>query len=307
MEGESEMIYAHNPMQKKSVAILGATGMLGNALYAGLKDAYELILVVRNTKKVPLLERKYGYTAEHQIIEFDAAKSYEDFLSNKGYPDGHLLRLFDSLKDADYVINAIGVTIPFSSENPALTFFINGVLPHLLAAHFGEHLIHITTDCVYDGKTGFPYDENSPKSPPDLYGLSKSLGEPTNCLTLRTSIVGRELEGFTGLLEWFLTQKGKAVKGFANHLWNGITTKEFAKICGKIMSDPSKYHKIGLYHVFSTTVSKYEMLLVFQKKFGIDCKIVPEYENKLNRTLSTVYKFNNLFKILSFEEMIQEL
>ena len=73
------------------------------------------------------------------------------------------------------------------------------------------------------------------------------------------------------------------------------------------MSDPSKYHKIGLYHVFSTTVSKYEMLLVFQKKFGIDCKIVPEYENKLNRTLSTVYKFNNLFKILSFEEMIQEL
>ena len=84
MEGESEMIYAHNPMQKKSVAILGATGMLGNALYAGLKDAYELILVVRNTKKVPLLERKYGYTAEHQIIEFDAAKNQMTLKRSRG-------------------------------------------------------------------------------------------------------------------------------------------------------------------------------------------------------------------------------
>jgi len=291
----------------KKILILGATGMLGSAVYGVLKDKYHLVLAVRDLKKIKLLEKAYGDVENHQVVEFDAVEVYKDFVNKKGYPGDYLSDFLKKVGEVDYVINAVGITIPFSLENEALTFFINSALPHILAQQFGEKLIHITTDCVYNGKEGFPYDENSQKTPVDIYGLSKSLGEPTNCLTLRTSIIGRELEGFTGLLEWFLQQEGKEVVGFAEHYWNGITTKEFGKICDKIISEPDKYPKKGIYHIFSTTVSKYEMLLKFKEKFGVNCLIKKDHEHKLNRTLSTVYDFNKQLNIPPFEKMLEEL
>jgi len=293
--------------QKKTVAILGATGMLGSALYAELKDKYRLILVVRDPAKVALLEKAHGTAPDARTVAFDIAKLHDDFVAKKGHTSEYRAAFFDAIQDADYVINAVGVTIPYSLENQAGTFFINSFFPHLLAAHLGPKLIHITTDCVYNGIDGFPYDEHSPKTPVDLYGLSKSLGEPTNALTIRTSIIGRELEGFTGLLEWFLQQNGKTLKGFTNHFWNGITTKQFAKVCDAVMSDPEQYPKTGIYHVFTNPVSKYEMLLAFKKRFNIDCEIVPDDQAKLNRTMGTVHAFNKALNIPSFEEMVREI
>jgi dTDP-4-dehydrorhamnose reductase len=294
-------------MNKKRVLILGATGMLGSAVYGVLKDKYDLALTVRNKDKIKLLEEAYGGTSNHKVYEFDAEKVYNDFVSKKGNPGEYLSSFLNDVGEVDYVINSIGITIPFAMENAALTFFINGALPHILANIFGERLIHITTDCVYNGKEGFPYDENSLKTPVDIYGLSKSLGEPQNCLTVRTSIIGKELESFTGLLEWFLHQPNKEVNGFAEHYWNGVTTKQFGKICDQIMSDRGRYPKTGVYHVFSTTVSKYEMLQKFKKKYNLDVQVNEEKENKLNRSLSTVKNLNELLEVPSFDEMISDL
>ncbi len=293
--------------KKKLVAILGVTGMLGNAVYNILKEKYNLILTVRDLKKVKLLEKAYGDTKNHKVIEFDTDKLYQDFLIKKGCQGEYFTNFLEKIGNVDYVINAIGITIPYSLENPALTLFINGAFPHILADFFGSKLIHTTTDCVYNGKEGYPYDENSPKTPVDLYGLSKSLGEPTNCLTLRTSIIGRELEGFTGLLEWFLQQKGKTIRGFTKHFWNGITTKQFAKICEKIFENRSKFPKSGIFHIYSNTLSKYEMLLKFKKKYNIDCQIIPDDSTMLNRTLTTVNSLCSQLQIPSFDEMLAEL
>ncbi len=294
-------------MNSKTVAILGATGMLGSATYDELKDRYELTLVVRDKNKIKLLEDRYGGTARHKVVEFDAALLYRDFAAENGQQSSSWNELLTGIGDVRYVINAIGVTIPFVLENPALTFFINGGLPHLLASAFRGKLIQITTDCAYSGSEGFPYDEKSPKSPVDIYGLSKILGEPAGCLTLRTSIVGRELEGHTGLLDWFLAQQGKTVTGFANQFWNGITAKQFAKICDKVMSDPGKFPRSGLFHVFSTTISKYEMLLKFKEKFSIDCEVSKDETRKLNRTLATIYDFNKELNLPAFDEMLKEI
>ncbi len=292
---------------RKKILLLGATGMLGSAVYDVLKDKYDLILTVRDLKKIELLEKAYAGVKNHRVLEFDATKIYEDFVNKKGYPGEYFTKFINEIGETDYAINAIGITIPFAAENQALTFFINSALPHILAREFGEKLIHITTDCVYNGKEGFPYDENSPKTPVDIYGLSKSLGEPTNCLTIRTSIIGRELEGFTGFLEWFLQQEGKEINGFAEHYWNGVTTKQFGKICDWLISDKEAYPKTGIYHIFSSIVSKYEMLLKFKEKFGINCVIKEDRENKLNRTLATVKDLNSKLKIPSFEEMLAEV
>lgn len=292
----------------KRVLILGATGMLGSALYHVLKDNYELVLTVRNLEKIKLLEDAFGdINDRHSIVHFDAEEMYKEHMEKRGNPSEYLENFFNEVGDIDYVINAIGVTIPFSLENPALTHFINGALPHIFASILGEKFIHITTDCVYNGKENFPYHEESTKTPVDIYGLSKSLGEPEVCLTLRTSIIGKELEGFTGFLDWFLSQEGKEINGFTEHYWNGLTTKQFAKICHQIMSEPEKYPKKGLYHVFSTTVSKYDMLLAFQKKFEINCVINKDSDNRLNRTLASVKSFQSDLNVPSFQEMIDDL
>lgn len=291
----------------KKVLLLGATGMLGSAVYGVLRQKYDLILGVRNLERLALLEKAHGGTAAHQILPFDAAPIYQDYIAKKGDRGGYLTECLRRAGDVDHVINAIGVTIPFSLRDPASTFFVNGALPHTLARAFGERLIHITTDCVYSGKEGFPYDENSSKSPTDLYGLSKSIGEPAECLTIRTSIIGRELDGFTGLLEWFLQQEGKTITGFAKHYWNGVTTKQFGKLCDKIMQTPDSYPRHGIYHVFSTVVSKYEMLLAFQRKFGIHCTIKADNENKLNRSMTSVKELNRLLQVPSFSDMLEDL
>ncbi|MDA2936268.1 sugar nucleotide-binding protein [Patescibacteria group bacterium AH-259-L05] len=294
-------------MKRKKVLILGATGMLGGAIYDILKDKYELVLTVRELDKVKLLDQVYGGVRRHRIIKFDTENLYQEFIEKEAHPSKYLSDFIEKVGTISYIINAIGITIPYSLASPERTFFINSAFPHILANIFKEKLIHITTDCAYNGAKDYPYDENSPKTPVDLYGLSKSLGEPENCLTLRTSIIGRELKGFNNFLEWFLKQEGKTITGFANHFWNGITTKQFGKICDQIISSPQKYPKNGIYHVFSNTVSKYEMLLKFRGKYNIDCKIKKDTTQKLNRTLSTIYDFNSKLHIPSFDEMIKDL
>lgn len=291
----------------KKVLVLGATGMLGSVVYDVLRHKHKLVLSVRNKSKINLLERKYGGTRKHKIVDFDAMLLYKDFLGKKEFPGAYLSKFLKKIGDVDYVINTIGITIPSSLDNPTATFFINSALPHILASIFGKKLIHITTDCAYNGQIGFPYDENSPKTAVDVYGLSKSIGEPETCLTLRTSLVGRELEGFTGLLEWFLKQEGKEVNGFSKHYWNGITTRQFAKICNQIIQNPKKYPQSGIYHIFSNPVSKYEMLLKFKEKFNVNCHIRKDSGPKLNRVLKTVKGLNKILKIPSFEEMVEEM
>jgi dTDP-4-dehydrorhamnose reductase len=291
----------------KRVLLLGATGMLGSAVYGVLNRKYDLILGIRNVEKHALLEKAFGGTAKHTVLPFDAGLIYRDYIAKKGAPGEYMAGFLRQAGEVEHVINAVGVTIPFSLCEPALTFFINGALPHILAETFGEKLIHITTDCVYNGKEGFPYSENSAKSPTDLYGLSKSLGEPTRCLTIRTSIIGRELDGSTGLLEWFLQQEGKTITGFAQQFWNGVTTQQFGKVCDQIMQSANSFPRSGVYHVFSSVVSKYEMLLAFQRKYRIRCTIKADNENRLNRSMTSVKELNRLLQVPSFGEMLEEL
>jgi len=292
---------------KKKVLLLGATGMLGSAVYGVLRDKYQLVLTVRSTEKLGLLESAYGGTSQHCVIDFCAEKLYQDFLNKKGYRSPCLISFLEAAGEIHHAINAIGITIPFSLRDPALTFFINSAFPHVLASVLGSKLIHITTDCVFNGREGFPYSENSPATPVDLYGLSKSLGEPADCLTLRTSIIGRELDGHSGLLEWFLQQKGKTVTGFGGHFWNGVTTKQFGKICDQIMQDPGAFPTTGKYHVFSNSISKHAMLVAFERKYDVGARIQKDTENKLNRTLDTVYDFNSRLNIPPFEDMLKDL
>ncbi len=294
---------------KKTVAILGPTGMLGSMVYNVLKEKYNLILVLKDIENLEKLEKIYGGTKNHRIYQFDFNLIYQDYL--KGFKDltqsPNFQNFLNEIGEVDGLINCVGIIIPHSLKDPANTFFINSALPNLLSLVFKEKMIHSTTDCVFDGLKGFPYSENSPSNPTDLYGLSKGLGEPRDCLTFRTSFIGPEISGFLSLLEWFRKQSGQTIKGFRQHFWNGITTKEFGKICDKIIENRSQFPQNGLFHIFSTTLSKYEMLLKFQKKYNINCKIIPDDSTGIDRTLTTIYPLCSQLQIPSFDEMLKEL
>ena len=293
------------PKKRKRVAIFGATGMLGSAVCSILKDRYDLVLIVRKKSKATLLDSLH--IRNPKIIELNALQIYDDYYHCDGFPGKYLQSKIREIGDVDYIINAVGLLIESSRNDPSQAFFINSALPHILAGIYESKMIHITTDCAFNGRDGFPYAENSQKSPVDIYGLSKSLGEPTNCFTLRTSLIGKELERSAGILEWFLRQQGKTIEGYAHHYWNGITTTMFGKICDKIMSKPTQYPNSGIFHVFSNVVSKYDMLIKFRDKYQIDCTIVQNKQRNVNRTLTTIYNLNSLLQIPSFDTMIREL
>lgn len=295
-------------MQK--IAIIGPTGMLGSMVYNVLKDKYELVLVGRNQKKLSLLDQRYGDVVNHRFVRFEGQEIYQDYLH--AFPaqtiSPHLKILYESIGEVEMVINCSGIIKPGTLANPALTLFFNGAFPQILSANYQDKLIHITTDCVFSGVSDAPYTEDSPRSPIDLYGLSKSLGEPKELsLVFRTSIVGPELSGTASLLEWLRSQNNNTVKGFKTHYWNGITTKEFGRVCDLIISNRSAYPKNGLFHIFSNDMTKYEMLEIMKKKYVLNVTIEAVEPAGIDRRLRTIYDLNERLAFPSFSEMIEGL
>lgn len=194
--------------------------------------------------------------------------------------------------DTDTIVNCIGAIKPaFNDKNNLLNaIYTNAILPHQIAywgERIGTRVIHITTDCVFDGKDGL-YVENSQHNATDEYGKSKSLGEPTNCMVIRTSIIGPEVgPRKKSLFEWVLAQRGKKINGYTNHFWNGLTTLELASIVGRIIS-LDKYD-LGVSHLYSTDVSKFELVKAISDTFNVDAEIsqveAPEYCDRRLRTI----------------------
>ena len=178
----------------------------------------------------------------------------------------------------DVVINCIGIIkqLAASSEHiPALS--VNSLFPHRLAAlckASGSRLIHISSDCVFDGQKG-GYSEIDLSNASDLYGRTKFLGEVTgeaHCVTLRTSIIGHELGTRFGLVEWFLSQGGP-VQGFTRAVFSGFPTGELAEIIlERVLPDTGLS---GLYHVSSDAVSKYDLLRMIAARYGVPTAIAP--------------------------------
>lgn len=294
----------------KTIALLGPIGMLGSAVYGVLHTKYKLVLVLRDIDRLPLLDQAYGGVSEHRSVFFDSdavMKEYSDgFPKESASPTWK--KLIEDIGEVDGVVNCIGITNRYSQEQPLVAYFMNSAFPHLLAYAYGPKLLHITTDCGHNGNTGAPYTEDSLPSPVDLYGLTKVLGEPADrSLVLRTSIIGPEIAGFVSLLEWVKKQNGQTVKGYTRHFWNGVTTKQFGIIADTIFSGREEFPAHGLFHTFSTDVTKYDMITAIAKKYKVNVTVTPDDGPFLDRRLGTVHPFNEQLHIPSFDEMLAAL
>ena len=240
--------------------------MLGHKLVQRWREQFDVWTTLRGD----LLEyERYGL--------FDPDRTF-------GSTDTNRLETLEQLVDEvrpDAIFNAVGVIkqLP-SSRDVVNTLQVNAILPHQLAgiaAKHGSRLINISTDCVFDGARGM-YTEDDVSNATDLYGKSKNLGEviADNCLTLRTSIIGRELSTSHGLVEWVLGNRGESVKGFVNAIFSGFPTIVLADIIADLMTKHSDLQ--GLYHLSSEPINKFDLLHLIKDSYGIDLEI-ERFEN----------------------------
>jgi len=277
---------------KKRVVVLGTTGMLGSMVFEHLKKNSDLTVS--------------GTTRE----TLDAER----------FARGETQFRFD----ADYVINCIGVIKPFCKDNDAegvrRAIHINALFPHRLASEAkraGARVIQIATDCVYSGTKG-SYTETDAHDALDVYGKTKSLGEvfDRSLLNIRCSIIGPEIKNKVSLLEWFLGQPaGSELKGFSHHVWNGVTTLQFAKVCERILSDDKLYDGLltasPTHHfVPNTTVTKFELLKLMNRAFKRDY-VIQDVNNigpSVDRTLSSNFRMlGEIYPALTMEAALNEL
>jgi len=186
----------------------------------------------------------------------------------------------------------------------------NALLPHKLAEfalEWGGRIIHPSTDCVFSGRIG-GYSEDDLSDADDLYGKSKSLGELhyKNSLTLRTSIIGRELTEFKSLLEWLIFQGGRTVKGFNKVIYSGVTTIELANVVALIIS---KYPGLsGLFQVVSEPISKYDLLNMLKEAFGLTIEITTDSSVVSDRSMKgDKFRLATGYQCPQWPELVQAL
>lgn len=206
----------------------------------------------------------------------------------------------------DAVINCIGILNKVAEDNHSLAVLVNSYLPNYLDDICRKNqtkLIHVSTDCVFDGKKG-EYTEDSFKDATSFYGQSKALGEVDNdsSVTLRTSIVGPDVnEKGIGLFQWFMNQEGET-NGFDKVIWTGVTTIEFAKCMEKAIEN----NLSGLRHVVNNEViDKYSLLSLFKKHFNKDITINRKSDYVSDKSLKRTTDFD--FGIPSYDQMVKEM
>ena len=276
--------------------VTGGTGMLGHKLIQRLSSDFEVYTTIRGT--FSQVDR-FGIFKPHRTIENVDLREESD-----------LRRSIDSV-GPDVIINAAGVIKQRpSSKDVVTTLLVNSILPHRLAVfskEYGFRLIVVSTDCVFSGGKG-NYAESDPADALDLYGRSKNLGEIDlpNCLTVRTSIIGRELATAHGLVEWFLSNRGGKVRGFRNAIYSGFPTIVFADIISSLLSRSPTLS--GIYHVSSDPIDKFTLLGLINDSFKADVKIEPDDLFRIDRSLdSSGFRNETGYRPPSWAEMIDRM
>jgi dTDP-4-dehydrorhamnose reductase len=278
------------------VLIFGGNGMLGHKLVQILQKRFDIWTTLRKDSS--------------DFISFRIINSERIINGIKVENFDVVQRMLDVFKP-DVIINAVGIIkqLPTSKE-VVETLKINSIFPHQLAQiaqASGARLITISTDCVFNGRKG-NYTEKDISDAEDLYGRSKNLGEVSapGCLTLRTSIIGRELQTSHSLVEWFLSNRGKKVKGYTEAIYSGFPTI----ILADIITDLIENHKNlqGLYHVSSETISKFDLLCLLKDFYKVPIEIEPYADFEIDRSLdSSKFRKETGFAPLGWEEMIEKM
>ena len=255
--------------------ILGASGMLGHKLWQVFRERFETWGTVRSS---------YQEYARYNL--FDPSR----LLGGIDACDFHtVVRAFEMTKP-DVVINSIGIIKQApAAKDPIASVEVNSLFPQRLAGlcrSNGTRLVHISTDCVFSGRKGMYTEDDTPDAE-DLYGRTKLLGEVTgpNCLTLRASLIGRELQTSNGLVEWFLSNRDQRVQGYTNAIFSGFPTMVLANIIADVIERHPDLS--GVYHVSSAPISKHQLICLLRDALRVPIEIDPSPAVSVDRSLDS--------------------
>lgn len=260
---------------KIRVLVLGASGMLGSTLFRFFSSdsQFETFGTIREV------------SAKKQF-----SQELNDALIDNVHLDGEsgLMSAFAVAKP-DVVVNCIGIIKQLLNANDYLaSLAINATLPHRLAKYCdatGARLVHFSTDCVFSGLKGLYKEEDFPDAH-DLYGRTKFLGEVSyeNSITLRTSIIGHELNRSKSLIDWFLNQSGE-IKGFTKAVFSGLPTIEVARVVKEYVIP--KPNLSGLFHLSVDPINKYDLLNLVASTYGKSIIITADDKLVIDRSLNS--------------------
>lgn len=249
--------------------------MLGHKLVQALGDRFEMWTTVRGGEPS---------AAAARVLNRDRTVAGV----RAGDRDG--VRRALEVSGATVAINAVGIVKQLEAASAAVpSIRVNSLFPHELAEACGDHgarLIHVSTDCVFSGARGGYVEDDLPDAR-DLYGRSKLLGEVAGpgAVTLRTSIVGRELAGAAGLFEWFLSQRGGSVRGFSRAIFSGLTTAALGAAIGDVIERHPGLE--GLWHVSADPIDKLSLLTMLRDAVGAEIEILPDDSVEIDRSLDS--------------------
>ena len=255
------------------VFILGCNGVVGHAVAMYFKEA------------------------GHTVHCSDVAMAYDT---------EHLKKTIEELQ-LDAIINCTAIVNQAAEEDKAGAAYLNAYLPHLLeslTAGTEIVVVHRSTDCIFSGAKGQYTLEDWPDAK-SFYARTKAVGELNNDkdITIRVSLIGPAQDEEDGsLLNWFLQQKGE-VKGFANAIWTGLTTLEYAKTIERLLNQ--KAH--GVFQAApKEPISKYELLRLFEKQFPGNRTILKVDNSRVDKSLVPFWGEYDI-STPSYEEQIKEM
>lgn len=255
------------------VLILGAAGMLGNAVFRFFSEdaSYEAFGTLRsNANRKHFASHLHGRLLSGIDVEKEA----------------DLVTLFADIRP-DFTINCVGIIKQLSAANDHLAMLsTNAMAPHRLAQICrvaNSRLVHLSTDCVFSGAKGGYVEQDFPDAD-DLYGRTKLLGEVDypNAITLRTSIIGHELDSSNSLVDWFLSQEG-SVNGYRNAIFSGLPTVEISRIIRDRVLPHENLR--GLYHLSAEPINKFDLLKLIAEVYGKKIDVIPSDELVIDRSL----------------------
>jgi dTDP-4-dehydrorhamnose reductase len=289
---------ALNPMSgiTTRVLVLGATGMLGNAILRFFAQSAGFVAFgsARSNRALQLLPADLS---DRVVCGVDVENM------------DSLVSLFTNTRP-DIVINCIGLVKQLAEvDDPLVAIPINALLPHRLARLCEvarARFVHLSTDCVFSGTKGM-YTESDVPDATDLYGRSKYMGEVDypHAVTLRTSIIGHELDGARSLVGWFLSQEG-SVKGYKRAIFSGLPTVEVARVIRDYVIPRPELR--GLYHLSATPINKFELLALVAKTYGKSIEISADEKLVIDRSLdSTRFRQATGFAPKPWPELIRSM
>ena len=265
---------SQQPPDAKSILVLGAAGMLGHMLVRTLSDSHRVVGTTSHA---------FGHSGK--LTEILPRDRCVDLLDVRDF-----IKVGRTIRDwqPDVVVNCVGLIKHKMDDSRVLdAVLINSVFPHQLARLCDElktRLIHFSTDCVFAGTPGVKRLTDIPNAT-DVYGTSKRLGEVGygTSLTLRTSIVGRQISGTEALFEWIISQRGKDVNGFKNAIYSGLTTRALSEVVRQVIERHSNL--VGLYQVASLPITKFDLISHLNDVLRLNITINSDTKFECDRTL----------------------